>query len=110
MEVESQPDPPVTAQELRWHDAELDPPVEGQIVLVHGGVAVYRDGVFYTGMEVPQYQRPIQWTVTHWAALPIPPMADGHDAGCGLRHGMGHCTCSLYLERTAPPDQERSHE
>jgi len=41
-------------------------PREGQIVFVGGGVAQYRDGVFYTGMEDPRYERPIQWNVTWW--------------------------------------------
>jgi hypothetical protein len=41
-------------------------PQEGQIVFVHGGVAQYRDGVFYTGMEDPRWERPIQWDVTWW--------------------------------------------
>jgi len=44
-------------------------PREGQIVLVPGGVAQYRGGIFYTGMEIPQYTVPIQWQVNWWFPL-----------------------------------------
>jgi hypothetical protein len=44
-------------------------PRNKQIVFVDGGVAQFRDGVFYTGMEDPRYTRPIQWEVKWW--LPI---------------------------------------
>lgn len=44
-------------------------PVEGQFVIVEGGIAQYRDGVFYTGMEEPRYTRPIQWAVAWWLPL-----------------------------------------
>ena len=44
-------------------------PDDGQIVIVAGGIAQYRDGVFYTGMEEPMYQRPIEWSVTWWEPL-----------------------------------------
>ncbi len=55
---------------LRYPDHE---PYTNQIVVVHGGIAQYRAGEFYTGMEWPQYARKIQWPVTHWFALPKPP-------------------------------------
>jgi hypothetical protein len=45
-------------------------PQEGVTVLVSGGVAQYRYGQWYTGMEEPLFQRPIQWEVTKW--MPIP--------------------------------------
>jgi len=48
-------------------------PDEGQIVFVHGGVAMYRDGVFYTGMEDPRWTRPIKWEVTWWSPIDRPP-------------------------------------
>jgi len=41
-------------------------PRENQIVLVEGGVARYHDGVFYTAMEDPWWERPIQWDVEAW--------------------------------------------
>ena len=47
----------------------MQPPAEGQIVFVEGGVAQYRNGEFFTGMEDPRYGRPIQWEVKWW--LPI---------------------------------------
>jgi hypothetical protein len=46
-------------------------PQEGQIVIVACGVAQYRGGVFYTGMEAPQWERPIKWDVTWWRPLPV---------------------------------------
>ncbi len=56
-----------------WVDVRERSPEDWQIVLVHGGIAQYRSGIFYTGMECPQYQRPIMWPVTHWALFPVPP-------------------------------------
>ncbi len=47
-------------------------PFEGQIVFVDGGVAQYRDGAFYTGMEDPRYARKIMWPVTHWMPMNAP--------------------------------------
>lgn len=47
------------------------PPVEGQIVFIHGGVAQYREGVFYSGMEDPRWTRPIQWEVKWWLPLDV---------------------------------------
>ncbi len=56
-----------------WRITEFNKPLNGQIVIVRGGVAQYRNRIFYTGMECPQFARPIQWTVTHWMPLPQPP-------------------------------------
>lgn len=44
-------------------------PKEGQIVFVEGGVAQFRSGVFYSGMEEPKYHRPIQWSVEWWLSM-----------------------------------------
>jgi hypothetical protein len=44
-------------------------PKEGQIVFVNGGVAQYRGGRFYSGMDEPRYFRQIEWPVDWW--LPI---------------------------------------
>ena len=44
-------------------------PDEGQIVIVPGGTAQFREGLFYTGMEYPQYSRVIMWLVPWW--IPI---------------------------------------
>jgi hypothetical protein len=49
------------------------PPREGQYVFVEGGIAQYRNGVFYTGMEDPRWTRPIQWAVEWW----LPTTANG---------------------------------
>lgn len=49
-------------------------PKEGQVVFVHGGVAQYRNGTYYSGMEDPRYQRAIQWDVTWWLPLDWNPL------------------------------------
>lgn len=57
-----------------WMEAAVCQPKQYDIVLVLGGIAQYRDGVFYTGMTPgPHFTRPIIWDVTHWAYLPTPP-------------------------------------
>lgn len=48
-------------------------PFNGQTVLVSGGTAQLKNGVWYTGMEEPLFRRPIEWTVTHWMPLPMAP-------------------------------------
>ncbi len=58
-----------------WINAHEEPPQEGAVVLVAGGVAQYRDGIWYTGMEEPLYQRPIEWDVKWWMAIPSAPEA-----------------------------------
>jgi len=54
-----------------WRDAIKNPPANGVPVIVKGGLAMRKTGgVWYTGMEEPLYQRPIEWQVTHWQPLP----------------------------------------
>jgi len=45
-------------------------PAKHQKVIVPGGMAQYRGGLWYSGMEEPMFQRPIQWEVTRWMQLP----------------------------------------
>lgn len=69
---------------IRWISVSEALPLHHGPVLVHGGVAAYRDGVWFTGMETPMYSRPIMWNVTHWAELPVPPalaLAGGKEVG-----------------------------
>ncbi len=47
---------------------EKDAP-EGATVIVSGGIAQKRAGVWYSGMEEPMFSRPIQWNVTWWAEI-----------------------------------------
>ncbi len=54
---------------MNWIKTSERKPDEYEIVLVPGGIAQYRRGMFFTGMESPQYMRPINWEVTHW--IPI---------------------------------------
>lgn len=61
------------AQFDEWISVAEKLPEQGKKVLVSGGVACMREGVWYTGMEEPLFQRPIQWKVTHWMPLPNPP-------------------------------------
>lgn len=63
----------VIAANRGWRDSDVERPLQDEIVIVHGGIAQYRNGVFYTGMETPQFRRPIQWAVTHWMSFPVPP-------------------------------------
>ena len=58
---------------MQWIMTGTERPRENQVVIVHGGVAQYRQGLFYTGMEDPRYARPILWPVTCWQPLPEPP-------------------------------------
>jgi len=56
-------------------------PKDGRGILVHGGVARWHvgddcDGAWYsiTGYKYPG--RPIDWPVTHWMPLPVPPTGE----------------------------------
>lgn len=48
-------------------------PNEGQVVFVAGGVAQYRGGAFYSGMESPRWERRIQWPVEWWYPISADP-------------------------------------
>ncbi len=40
-------------------------------VIVAGGIAMKKtDGQWFTGMEEPLYQRPLEWTPKWWMAIP----------------------------------------
>ena len=48
------------------HEAPKNVPV-----IVNGGTAMKKeDGCWYTGMEEPLFQRPIEWEVKGWMPLP----------------------------------------
>ena len=51
-------------------------PKDGQILIVSGGIAQYRGGFWWTGMEEPLFMRMIVWKVTHYMPLPILPETD----------------------------------
>lgn len=53
-------------REAEWIVTALRAPRDQQFVIVHGGIAQYRGGRFYTGMDEPAFMRPIHWEVTHW--------------------------------------------
>ena len=59
--------PPGGAAE--WRNTSEQMPADRLPVLVDGGIAMWRDGVWYTGMEEPWFQRPIEWTVRRWAPI-----------------------------------------
>lgn len=48
-------------------------PEEGKAVIVAGGLAKYRRGVWYSGMEEPPFSRPIEWEVEWWMPIPLNP-------------------------------------
>ncbi len=55
---------------MDWIKTADEHPPENKIVLVDGGTAVFKEMVWFSGMEHPYFQRPITWTVTHWAYCP----------------------------------------
>lgn len=59
----------------KWIPIEERLPDTKELVIVHGGVAIYKDGewITQTGLDAG---RPIQWDVTHWMPLPDPPDTD----------------------------------
>ena len=57
-----------------WQPIETAP--EYTTVFVAGGIAQKRNGVWFTGMEEPMFQRAIEWPVTVWMPLPAPPKQD----------------------------------
>ena len=98
---------PTRAAEGSWIAVLSARPAEDQIVFVDGGIAQYRSGVFYTGMEEPRYARPIKWTVTHWMPIRLH-LNTGHDAGCAIHHFVGaQCSCSQYAQPAAPQSELR---
>ena len=47
------------------------PPVD-ECVIVAGGVAkIKEDGIWYTGMEEPVFERPLEWSPKWWAKIPL---------------------------------------
>jgi len=55
----------------RWIPVSERLPEEYITVMVAGGIARYVDGVWWTGMEEPLYQREIKWEVTHWKPITL---------------------------------------
>ena len=53
----------------RMKMSEHTPP-EGRRVLVAGGVAMLRNGFWFTGMEEPLFTRRLEWEPTWWAFIP----------------------------------------
>lgn len=58
-------------RDTQWISVEDELPDYGDVVIVSGGTAQFRDGKWYTGMEEPLFSRPIQWQVTLWKHLEI---------------------------------------
>lgn len=68
-------------RKARWIDSSQQLPGEYQIVIVHGGIAQYRLGHFWTGMEDPRFGRRIEWDVTHWMPITAPRAALAQEPG-----------------------------
>lgn len=47
-------------------------PLHEEIVFVDGGLAQYRDGIWYSATDTPPLKRPITWPVKHWARIRVP--------------------------------------
>ena len=62
-------------ERAEWIPVSERHPPSHQVVLVHGGIAFYREQsdewFTLTGERYPG--KPIQWNVTHWRILPEPP-------------------------------------
>mgnify|MGYP006876432774 CR=1 FL=1 len=59
----------------QW-EFEEEPPLFTP-VLIPGGLAIKKDdGLWYSGMERPLYERPIEWDVPCWMFLLEPPKGD----------------------------------
>lgn len=64
-------DKPFMKMTIEVMDAETHAPPKGVPVIVCGGVAMLKTGgVWYSGMEEPLFQRPLEWTPKWWAAIP----------------------------------------
>ena len=62
--------------DVEWISVKDRLPDSEMPVIVPGGLAVYRNGTWFTGMEEPLYKRPMQWDVTHWIPLPDKPQTE----------------------------------
>ena len=58
-----------------WISVEDKLPEEFITVIVPGGIAQYKGGNWYTGMEEPLFLRQIVWEVPYWMPLPNAPLA-----------------------------------
>ncbi len=56
-----------------WISVEDKLPDENTNVIVDGGIAYYRKGLWMTLTGELFPGKPIQWIVTHWMPLPEPP-------------------------------------
>lgn len=55
-----------------WRDAINNPPPNGVIVIVEGGLAKrVTGGEWLTGMSEPLFTRPIEWAVERWMPFPV---------------------------------------
>ena len=75
----------VPMRESRYRDSDIGrQPIEtapkGVPVIVAGGVAMQKTGgEWFTGMEEPLYQRPLQWEPTWWMPIPTDNTRRGSD-------------------------------
>ena len=65
------------AEPTGWFREDTHPAPENTVVWVPGGLAEKRNETWYSGEEVPRFQREIQWYVWCWhpleRLLPDPP-------------------------------------
>ena len=70
----------IDALENPWIPVSTDLPIDGDIVIVHGGCAHHETAGWYSHNELSGGPRPIQWKVEYWmplSALPSPPPQNG---------------------------------
>jgi hypothetical protein len=58
---------------MEWISVEDKMPEPDRLVIVKGGVAVFRKWGVWITMTGRDSGKPIQWDVTHWMPLPEPP-------------------------------------
>lgn len=61
--------------DAKWSSVDERLPEDGQVVIVHGGIAFRQNNVWRTLTGEAYPGRIIQWVVKHWRPLPSPPDA-----------------------------------
>ncbi len=83
------------AKAVEWQPIETAPK-DNSMILVHGGVAHWWKGEWYTLTAEEYPGRPIQWKVAHWMPLPSPPPVELRKSatqGPALSRPLGEDLC-----------------
>lgn len=55
---------------LEIHQTAKELPPEFQPVIISGGIGMMKHGLWFSGMEYPLYERPLEWKPTWWMKIP----------------------------------------